>query len=392
MKLRKLATLILLIGVLPFTSCKKQKVKDKKAAYVENVADIAYYSYLDSYNTAVELQTAINTFVNNPTEANLNTAKTAWLEAREAYGITEVFRFQDGPIDDADGPEGVLNAWPLDEAYIDYVDGAPNSGIVNNTSVTIDKATLESMNEQGGEKNISVGYHAIEFLLWGQDDPNTSLQTPGDRPYTDYVTGGSGTASNQDRRGEYLKICAELLVDHLSGLVDEWKEGGSYRSTFLAMDSDEAITKILTGMGILSKGELAGERMFVALDNADQEDEHSCFSDNTHRDVILNAQGIYNLYFGTMTRVDGSVVSGTSLEDILEANDKKTYEDYSAVFETTLSKVKQVPDPFDYALTQESVGGDGPIMTAIKHLQDQGDEITNIASDLGLTVSNELPE
>lgn len=392
MKLRKLATLILLIGVLPFTSCKKQKVKDKKAEYVENVADIAYYSYLDSYNTAIELQTAINTFVNNPTEANLNTAKTVWLEAREAYGITEVFRFQDGPIDDADGPEGVLNAWPLDEAYIDYVDGAPNSGIVNNTSVTIDKATLESMNEQGGEKNISVGYHAIEFLLWGQDDPNTSLQTPGDRPYTDYVTGGTGTASNQDRRGEYLKICAELLVDHLSGLVDEWKEGGSYRSTFLAMDSDEAITKILTGMGILSKGELAGERMFVALDNADQEDEHSCFSDNTHRDVILNAQGIYNLYFGTMTRVDGSVVSGTSLEDILEANDKKTYEDYSAVFETTLSKVKQVPDPFDYALTQESVGGDGPIMTAIEHLQDQGDEIINIASDLGLTVSNELPE
>lgn len=386
-------TLLVLAGsIVLFSSCKKQKVKDKKAEYVENVSNIAYNAYLDSYNTAVELKDAIDAFVANPTSATHETAKEKWLTAREAYGITEVFRFQDGPIDDEDGPEGALNAWPLDEAYIDYVDGDPNAGLVNNTSVTIDPSTLRSKNEVGGEKNISIGYHAIEFLLWGQDDPNTSLKTPGDRPYTDYVTGGSGTASNQDRRGAYLKICAEILVEDLNGLVQEWKEGGSYRTTFTSMESDDAIAKILTGMGVLSKGELAGERMFVALDNADQEDEHSCFSDNTDRDVILNAQGIYNLYFGEMTKIDGTVISGASLEDILEINDKDTYEEYSAVFENTLADVKKVPDPFDYALTQESVGGDGPIMTAIESLQNQGDEIVNIASDLGLTVSNELPE
>ena len=80
-----------------------------------------------------------------------------------------------------DGPEGLINAWPLDEAYIDYVEGDPAAGVVNDpdTYPTIDAELLTSLNEQGGEANISTGWHAIEFLLWGQD---LSTDGPGDAP------------------------------------------------------------------------------------------------------------------------------------------------------------------------------------------------------------------
>lgn len=380
------------VFAVALTSCKKKKVESLEREYQETVAKIAYANYNDAYLTAVSLRESINVLVEAPSQSTLDAAKAAWLEAREAYGQTEVFRFQEGPIDDANGPEGLINAWPLDEAYIDYVDGNATAGIINDVSLTITPELLENANENGGEKNISVGYHAIEFLLWGQDDANTALMTPGNRPFTDFVTDGSGTAANQERRGTYLKICADLLVEHLDYVKNEWAENGNYRKSFLSMEANDAVDKILTGMGILSKSELASERMFVALDNQDQEDEHSCFSDNTHRDVILNAQGIYNLYFATYTTIDGEVVSGTSIQDILAKAEKKKEEDYTTVFEETMEAVKAVPAPFDYALTQETIGGNGPIMTAVRKLQNQGNEIANLAADLDLIISTDLPE
>ncbi|MEM6335234.1 MAG: imelysin family protein, partial [Bacteroidota bacterium] len=243
-----------------------------RSVVLENYANIVFASYQDSYNTAVTLDQAIDAFIANPTAATLQSAQTAWLAAREPYGQTEAYRFANGPIDDADGPEGLLNAWPLDEAYIDYVVGDDDAGIINNPGQfpTIDADLLVSLNEEGGEENVSIGYHAIEFLLWGQDLSDTSAGT---RPVTDFTT-----AENADRRKQYLGVVSNLLLVHLDEMVDAWDPNGSnnYRATFLGLDSDVAIRNIMTGIGTLSKSELAVERMFVAVNNQDQEDEHSC--------------------------------------------------------------------------------------------------------------------
>ena len=373
-------------------ACKKKKVNNLKTEFKANYANIVSANYEDAYNDAISMQTAINTFVDNPSDANMTIAKEAWLTARESYGQTEAFRFSGGPIDDADGPEGALNAWPLDEGYIDYVVGSANSGIINDLGITIDAATLTTLNEQGGETNISIGYHAIEFLLWGQDDANTTLQTPGSRPYTDYVTGGSGTASNQDRRGMYLKVCAEILVADLLTLVNEWKDGGAYRTTFIAEDDDVSMKNILTGMGVLGKSELAGERIFTALDNQDQEDEHSCFSDNTHRDIILNFKGIQNIYLGSYTRSNGTVISGTGLYDILEKQNSDLNQELNDLFTACNASVNSIPVPFDYALTLETPGGSGAINESVTNLRSLGDKIAEAGSELGITIDTSLPE
>lgn len=359
-------------------------VLTQKADVIENYANIVLANYQDSYDTANSLKTAIDAFVADPSQTTFDAAKSSWKAAREPYGQTEAFRFASGPIDDEDGPEGLLNAWPLDENFIDYVDGNATSGIVNDLTAypTIDKALLESLNESVDEKSISIGYHAIEFLLWGQDLDDPSEETAGQRPYTDFVDGG--TAENQDRRREYLVICADLLLDHLQLMLDEWGNGGAYRATFLALNEDIALRNIITAIGTLSASELATERMFVALDNQDQEDEHSCFSDNTHRDIRLNLQGIANVFRGSY----GSV-TGASIEDLIDEADATLGGEISTLLATAESTVGATLDPFDLAIaTGESSTEGAKVLSAVTALQNFGDGLVTGATAIGVTGIN----
>lgn len=194
---------------------------------VQHYATVVHANYSDVLTSAQTLQKTIAAFTSSPSAQGLEDAKKAWLAAREFYGQTEAFRFYSGPIDNESGPEGRLNAWPLDESYIDSVLGKPKAGIVNNPKVKITKANLAKLNERGGEENIAAGWHAIEFLLWGQDQSDTA---PGQRSFEDYV---DGKTPNADRRRAFLTIATELLVDDLSFLVKAWQPGANnYRAKF----------------------------------------------------------------------------------------------------------------------------------------------------------------
>lgn len=289
---------------------------------VKNYADIALAAYQDSLAAAEELHDAIDVFVADPTEENFLAAREAWIASREPYEQTEAYRFYNGPIDGDDGnPEILINAWPLDEVYIDYVEGDANSGIVNDTSINITEENLVSLNGKDTEATLSTGYHAIEFLLWGQD-LNANPEDTGLRAFTDYVDGG--TNDHQDRRRTYIETVTHLLVEDLSQVVDDWKTGvtTNYRAEFLSVDTNEALRRIIIGLGSFASGELAGQRISVALVTKDQEDEHSCFSDNTNRDLRQGFQSIKNIYFGTYTSTDGSSVGdGNGLDDLIEQAD-----------------------------------------------------------------------
>lgn len=352
----------------------EQAKKEAQTAY----ADFVYNSYQQAYDDAANLKTAITTFTTTPTAANMQAAKTAWLVARESYGPTEAFRFADGPIDligAEEGPEGLLNSWPLDEAYIDYVSGSANAGIINEVTTypTIDKALLESLNGEGGEENVSIGYHAIEFLLWGQDLTVPSAKQAGQRAFTDFVDGG--TAANQDRRRAYLEICSDLLLDHLQILLDEWKSGGTYRNEFTAYSADIALGKMMTAIATLSKTELAGERMFVAYDNQDQEDEHSCFSDNTHRDVRLNFDGIKAVYSGL----------SSSIHDAIVLKNPTVAAEVEAAITAAETAVYATAEPFDFAITD--VAERPKVLTAVNALRDLGDKLVVGGKEIGITVT-----
>ncbi|MBK9125537.1 MAG: iron-regulated protein [Chloroflexi bacterium] len=384
----KRAWILIALAMLAFGAASAQDA-DLEAVQREAMstyADIVFASYEDSLSAALDLRDAIGAFVAEPTEETFAAAKDAWLAANEPYGQTEAFRFYGGPIDDADGPEGLLNAWPLDEAYVDYVDGDPDAGIINNVAdyPEITRELLVSLNEVGAEENISTGYHAIEFLLWGQD---LYADSAGRRPYTDYTT-----APNAERRAAYLSILADLLVENLEMLVAAWApdDPDNYRTEFLAMTPDAALTNMLTGIGVLATAELGGERMFVAYDNRDQEDEHSCFSDNTHRDIITNFMGIANVYTGSYTRLDGSVVSGAGIADVIEAVDPALNADILALLADADTLTQEIYVPFDQAIV---LSDQRPIvLDTVFVLQDLGDLFAQAGSELGLTINTALPE
>ena len=359
---------------------------DLKHHVIESYTEIVLASYQDSLQLALELNDALIAFVADPTDETLAAAREAWLAANEPYGQTEAYRFYGGPIDDEDGPEGLLNAWPLDEAYIDYVDGDLDAGIINNTEdyPEITKDLLISLNEVGAEENISTGYHAIKFLLWGQDLYEDSA---GQRPASDY----SG-APNAERRGQYLLITGALLVENLSDMVDQWdhENDDNYVWAFHDGPADVALTNTLTGIGVLAKSELAGERMFTAYHNQDQEDEHSCFSDNTHRDIITNFMGVNNVYRGTYTRIDGTVVEGASLADLFDAIAPDLNAEMLDPLALADQQVNDIFVPFDRAIVNtDSRPG---VFDAVFTLQDVGDKLVELAASLDLVIDTALPE
>lgn len=357
-------------------------------AVVANYAELMFRNYGAALADAEALHDAIDAFVDAPSEATLDAAKAAWIASRPSYQQTEAARFYDGPIDDSvDGPEGLINAWPLDENYIDYVEGVPDSGIINDPVgfPVIDEDTLREANEAGGEANIATGYHAIEFLLWGQD---LSTSGPGTRPFTDYVTDGSGTASNQERRGEYLTAVAHLLVDDLQSVLDEWAPGNpnNYRAELTAIDTDEALTRILTGIGTLSAGELGGERLSVAFETRDQEDEHSCFSDNTRDDLANDAVGIQNVYLGRYGSFDGP-----GIDELVRQVDPALDASLQAQLAASVASMRAIPQPLDQALQgADDSPGRVAIQTAIDDLFEQADGIASAAEALGLTIGTGL--
>ncbi len=372
---------VLLIGMaMVLGACGNSDGGDAEAV-VENYADLVHEAYSVSLASAETMDDAIAAFVADPSAATLDEARTAWLEARDDYGPTEVFRFYGGPIDnDETGPEGLLNAWPLDEAYIDYVEGVPDAGIVNDSTTfpVIDAEVLLALNEEGGETNISTGWHAIEFLLWGQD---LAVDGPGDRPVEDYTTN-----PNAERRATYLTVASELLLTHLGEMVAAWApDADNYRSEFLALPTDDALGHILTGVGEMSRGELAGERMSVAYEERSQEDEHSCFSDNTHNDIIGNALGVQ----AVLTGIYGSV-EGPGVIDLVAAEDQELAGRLEAEMEASVAATRAIPAPFDQHLV-EGVSDDDPgrasILAAIVSLETQADAIVAAADALGLTLN-----
>jgi putative iron-regulated protein len=350
-------------------------------AVAAHYSALVHANYSDSLDSAINMQQAIATFVKSPSAANLEAARKAWLAAREFYGQTEAFRFYSGPIDDKNGPEGNLNAWPIDESYVDGIKGKPGSGLVNNKKFTINKKNLSAQNERGGEENIATGWHAIEFLLWGQD---LSATGPGERSFEDYV---DGKTPNADRRRQYLSTATELLVDDLRFLVKAWAPDvkNNYRAKF-EKDGKESVRKMIVGLGSLSRGELAGQRLEVALNSQDQEDEHSCFSDNTHRDIVSNAKGVQNVWLGEYKRADGSVVKGASLRDMVATLDAALAEKATKQINVSVTAAEAIQAPFDREIAGDKAApGRVRIQKTIDSLTLQSQDLVTAANAMGIT-------
>ena len=402
-----------------------------KLATLSTYANIASANYSDAVKDAKTLQTAISAFVKAPTDATLQAAKDAWLVSRESYGTTEIFRLSNGPIDAEDGwvaetyggVEGELNSWPLDENMIDYTVDANNERTTGNiidtvglftpggedvTAVdvtTLTPAVLGELNTNGGDANVAAGYHAIEFMLWGQDqDYNNMIEdtisngamTAGQRPLTDFTIDKLA-----ERRLAYLGSVAQKMVDDLSIVASAWEDKvngdkGLYRAALLEqltgdqasknIELSTALKQIFAGVGVFSKSELANERIAVAVLTPSEEDEHSCFSDNTHRDIALNYQGIKNVLLG---EYKGKKV-GPAFIDNLSTEEQAEIATLMADIETRIATINTLATTtmhFDYQIRPENEESVQNIVTLKNQLRRLGDQMVTVSKAYGISLT-----
>ena len=375
-------------------------------AVLNTYADIALAGYEDSLVTARALDAAIDALVAGPSEATLGAARSAWIAARAPYQQTEVYRFGNAIVDDW---EGRVNAWPLDEGLIDYVDASYGADsdendlyavnvianpelVVNGRAIDATMLTPALLSEtlheaEGVEANVATGYHAIEFLLWGQDLNGTEAGS-GARPATDFdpedCTGG-----NCDRRAGYLKAASTLLVADLEEMVGNWQADGAARAALLAEPS-AGLATILTGMGSLSYGELAGERMKLGLLLHDPEEEHDCFSDNTHNSHYFDQIGIRNVYAGHYRRIDGSTVSGSAIAHLVATADAALDKEIRDMLDATVgamaalrSRAESV-EAYDQMIGEGNASGNAVVQAAIEALGGQTRSIERAVAILDL--------
>ena len=396
--MKKILFGIVVSTALTFTPASAGQYSD----VLNNYSDIAYKGYKDSFDTAKKLHSALEKLVKSPSSVTFANAKQAWLNSRIPYQQTEAFRFGNPVVDDW---EGKVNAWPLDEGLIDYVskdygvDSESNpyysANIIANKKLKIAGENIDTSNinidllkklhEIGEvEANVATGYHAIEFLLWGQD-LNGSDAGAGKRPYTDYAKGSKCTGGNCERRGDYLLAASELLISDLKDMIKVWDKYGEGRKNLLKNEK-AGIVAILTGMGSLSYGELAGERTKLGLMLHDPEEEHDCFSDNTHNSHFYDVKGIQNVYLGKY-----SSVHGKSLYDLVANKDKKVADklkkDINASLEAANKMVVLAKNgqAFDQLIGEGNKSGNKAVQNFVDALVQQTKSIEKAVAVLGFS-------
>lgn len=377
-------------------------------AVVRHYADLALAVFGDALSSAKALQQAVDALLAKPDADTLQAARAAWIAARVPYMQSEVFRFGNPVVDEW---EGQLNAWPLDEGLIDYVAadyqhalGNPgaSANIVANSEIQVGEEkvdvasitgeTLASLNElAGSEANVATGYHAIEFLLWGQD-LNGTAPGAGQRPASDYVVGEGCSGGHCERRRAYLKAVTDLLVSDLEYMVGQWQPqvADNYRAGLEREPAANGLRKMLFGMGSLSLGELAGERMKVPLEANSTEDEQDCFSDNTHNAHFYDGKGIRNVYLGEYRRLDGSLLSGPSLSLLVARADAQADASLKADLDASEARLQALVDSaakgqhFDQLIAADNAAGQQLVREAIAALVKQTGSIEQAAARLGI--------
>ena len=425
-------TTLLLAGLglivnMTFVGCFDDAPKQTENPLLLTYANIATTNYADVLHDAKALQDAVDKFAAAPTETTLKSAKSAWLRARESYGMSEVFRLSEGPIDAESGwvadmygsPEEQLNAWPLDENMIDYTidargdktsgniidtkgvftPGGEDSVAVDVTHITVEAIT--ALNENGGDANVATGYHAIEFLLWGQDQDYSNFikdsvthgaMSAGKRPLSDFTTD-----KNAPRRLAYLKAASAKIVSDLTPVAKAWSRGDSknYRAALLGknvdksknLDAKKALRTILAAMGVFIKSEIANERIAIAVLTPSEEDEHSCFSDNTHRDIAVDYQGFKNVLMGRYKGVD----YGAAPIDALKEDEKNKLMTLLAKIEKKIASIDEVAKTsrhFDYQIQPNDP--QARVIVKLKNeLRKLGDKMVTIAAANGINLSKD---
>ena len=272
-----------------------------------------------------KFQSSIATLTDQTNIENLSLSKQAWLNAHSAYELTTLHRYY---VTQLMGEQDSLalmqlqyqiNHWPIVPGYIDYVDGYPDSGIVHDINVNLDADSLREQHGSFDVSEVTLGFHAIEFLLWGYDADSVA------RPATDFdavleltpkeiESGYTLEQLSNNRRRLFLTVVADTLVNDFLALQSLWlAEEPSISQRIESISGTELIVILADSMSAMLTQELLQRSLYPMLNGNFVESVQSPYSRSTQNAVSSQLSGLERLLLERQTE------NGTTLDLVFSA-------------------------------------------------------------------------
>lgn len=379
----KILTIIIIILIAVKVIQKKSEKTYDASRQIKSYTHIVHNTYSKIYEDALIFEQSVNDFLALPSKKLLQNTQEKWLTLSNSLNKAEGFRFHNSPVDfvSESSKERSLNDkianWPIKYEYIDYTKDNAKSGVIQDKTTKITKDFLESRHLESN--NSTTGIHVIEFLLWGED---LKKSKPGNRPYTDYI---SGNFFN-DKRRDFLKLSTEILIQDLKLLVVAWDNAGTvnYYSQFTKLDQKKALGKIIEGLVKTLTIELANKAIITGINSKNKEYEKSAFSDNTYYDFINSFQSVKNIYFATYDSFKGS-----SFHDLIKSKSPSLAQKIVNKISEIELAMKEIPNPYDKGILQsvENSVERNKMLALASNLKELSSYLVEAARNIGLEIS-----
>jgi putative iron-regulated protein len=272
-----------------------------------------------------KLQSSIHTLIDDTSDESLNSSKQAWLNTHSTYELTTLHRYFATQLLDEQNSLALMqlqyqiNHWPIIPGYIDYVDGYPDSGIVHDINVNLDSDSLREQHGSFDVSEVSLGFHVIEFLLWGYDIDSVA------RPAADFyavlelspeemVQGYSLEQLSNNRRRLFLTVVVDTLVEDFQTLQSLWlTETPSIRQHIESISATELVVILADSMSAMLTEELLLRSLYPMLNGDFVESIQSPYSRSTQNAVSSQLSGLERLLLERQTE------NGTSLDLVFSA-------------------------------------------------------------------------
>jgi putative iron-regulated protein len=308
----------------------------------------AYTGLNEAVNQAQNLESCITGFLHLPNPLSLEECQQAWVKAHQAYVRSSFYRL----IPKEEKPEYEetqttvknlhwgLEVWPIEGGYIDYLPGYPLSGIVNDLTLKINQDTLIGQHGFSNESFASLGFHPMEFLLFG---PNGKRSAKDFIPQDNKVelinsdahdesehnaesdthnTINDNTASpaepqNHNRRREYLKILAGHMLKTLQTMQTRWEPSKGYYAKQLQENrQNSSINRLYQAIMFVVQKQLLDRQLRAIVTEDPLETQHSSFSGTSVADMRSQLEGLHQLWLGN--EAEGQVSFNHALSQLDE--------------------------------------------------------------------------
>ena len=359
-----------------------EPIHDVLRAYLQQI-ETDYDAVADNLDS---LRSEILAFLEEPSTTSMNNVRSAWLLSHSAYELTTLHRYfavlilNEAEILSLFSLQYRMNHWPILPGYIDYVAGFTDTGIVQDITVALNIPTLQEQHGIFGLSEVSLGFHVIEFLLWGENPDQITPRSAADyRPVTRLTPAQAESGLELDllsnnRRRQLLLLNTQSLIDDFYTSQALWLAGRDrFVNTLSGYGSGELLVLLIEAMTGMLTEEMLVRSLYPLLNGEYIDSIQSPFSHSTQNAVSAQLTSIEQLL------LDTDSTQGLSLDSILISLssdfEELFYQNFDASKECLVLLYSTLGNPED---TRDSLQAEFEIVECINLLTNMIDYLEQI--------------